>query len=143
MKTPSVLFPGLVAILLVACQQQVGEGANLPQPPAGESHAADPRGPGLAPSRPDQWIGRWNGPEGTFLSITAKGDGYMIEIADLDGPRTFAATRAGDLLVFERDGKRESVRATDGKQTGMKWLQDSTDCLTIRIGEGYCRDWKP
>ncbi|HMM66998.1 MAG TPA: hypothetical protein PKC03_08665 [Dokdonella sp.] len=143
MKTPGGLFPGLIAIVLAACQQQADEGANLPRPPAGESHPAGPRGPAPAASRPDQWIGRWNGPEGTYLSITRQGEGYLLEIADLDGPRTFAATRAGDHLVFERDGKRESLKATDGRQTGMKWLQDSADCLTIRIGEGYCRDWKP
>jgi len=29
-----------------------------------------------------------------------------------------------------------------GKTTasGMKWLSDKSNCLTIRYGEGYCRD---
>jgi hypothetical protein len=34
----------------------------------------------------------------------------------------------------------ESIRATDGPATGMKWLSDKSNCLTIRSGEGYCRD---
>jgi len=34
----------------------------------------------------------------------------------------------------------ESIRATDGEQTGMKWLREKANCLTVRSGEGYCRD---
>ena len=51
---------------------------------------------------PDGWIGRWQGPEGTYLEVAGA------------------------------DGKFEI--------TGMKWLAGKTDCLTVRLGEGYCRD---
>ena len=30
--------------------------------------------------------------------------------------------------------------ATDGDATGMKWLAGKARCLTVRVGEGYCRD---
>jgi hypothetical protein len=88
----------------------------------------------------DEWIGRWDGPEGTYLSIAKSKEGYALEIANLDGPRTFEATSNGEQLQFERDGQVQSIRATNGVQTGMKWLLDKTDCLTINVGEGFCRD---
>ena len=34
----------------------------------------------------------------------------------------------------------ETIIATSGKGTGMKWLADKHDCLVIKPGEGYCRD---
>ena len=44
------------------------------------------------------------------------------------------------IFEVERDGRVESIRATRGPETGMKWLVDKSDCLTIRTGEGFCRD---
>jgi len=41
---------------------------------------------------------------------------------------------------FERDGLQESIRPTNGDETGMKWLAGKKNCLTVRPGEGYCRD---
>jgi len=46
----------------------------------------------------------------------------------------------GDHVEFERDGIKESLRPTDGNTTGMKWLAGKADCLTVKTGEGYCRD---
>lgn len=88
----------------------------------------------------DRWLGRWNGPEGTYLDIATAPDGsYALEIANLDGPRSFAAHAAGDHLAFERDGRSLTLTFTDGPGTGMKWLQDKTDCVVVVVGEGYCR----
>ena len=88
----------------------------------------------------DQWRGQWNGPEGTFLRIPgAKGE-YQIIIQNLDGPRTFSGSAVDHQIHFQRDGVQESIRATNGAATGMKWLLDKSNCLTIRSGEGYCRD---
>ena len=39
-----------------------------------------------------------------------------------------------------RDGVRESLRPGSGVETGMKWLQDKSDCLVVKPGEGYCRE---
>jgi hypothetical protein len=88
----------------------------------------------------DGWLGRWNGPEGTFLLLERANDGYRVTIQNLDGPRVFPAAVVGERIQFERDGVAEVVRATDGAATGMKWLADKTNCLTVRYGEGYCRD---
>lgn len=88
----------------------------------------------------DNWLGKWNGPEGTFLQLAGNDGEYEITIQNLDGPRTFPAQAVGNHIEFERDGVKEILRATNGVETGMKWLSEKSDCLTIRLGEGYCRD---
>jgi hypothetical protein len=85
-------------------------------------------------------MGRWNGPEGTFLLLGGANGKYAVTIQNLDGPRTFQGSGTGDAIAFERDGKTETIRASDGAATGMKWLADKKDCVTIQAGEGYCRD---
>jgi hypothetical protein len=88
----------------------------------------------------ESWLGRWTGPEGTFLQVTRSGDRYEVTIRDLDGPKTYPGNAAGDHLEFVRNGHLESIRATNGQETGMKWLLEKQNCLTIRSGEGFCRD---
>lgn len=88
----------------------------------------------------DRWLGQWNGPEGTYLRLSGGEGKYDVAIRNLDGERVFKGEAAGDVVRFERDGTAESIRATDGAATGMKWLADKKDCLTIKSGEGYCRD---
>jgi hypothetical protein len=98
--------------------------------------------PVLRPARlaTDAWLGRWDGPEGTFLRLDGRNGRYTVTIQNLDGPRTFDGVAADEHVRFDRDGAQESLRATNGAGTGMKWLSDKTDCLTVRPGEGYCRD---
>ncbi len=127
------------ALLLSACGEQ-REQAELRSPLATEAPLVSAEVREQQPGNLDQWIGRWNGPEGTYLSIAKNGDGYTLEIADLDGPKRYEAVAAGDQLKFERDGATELIRATNGEQTGMKWLLEKSDCLTIKPGEGFCRD---
>lgn len=88
----------------------------------------------------DQWLGQWNGPEGTFLRLDGGKGRYEITIQDLDRAPTYQGNSAGDQIHFHRNGATESIRATNGAGTGMKWLSNKSDCLTIRPGEGYCRD---
>lgn len=88
----------------------------------------------------DAWLGRWNGPEGTFLLLEGTDGGYRVTVQNLDGPRAFRGIAVGDRIEFDRDGVTETVTPTDGAATGMKWLADKSNCLTIRYGEGYCRD---
>ena len=59
---------------------------------------------------------------------------------NLDGPRQFEGRYADGAIEFERDGTKEVIRATNGAETGMKWLAGKKNCLTVRQGEGYCRD---
>jgi len=119
------------ALLLSAC---------VSPPPAG---SAAPRA-GAASVQPavystDEWRGTWNGPEGTFLRLDGGGNDYLVTIRDLDRTRTFLGSRQGGSIQFERDGVLERIRHTDGKETGMKWLADYSNCLTVKKGEGYCR----
>ncbi len=115
---------------------------------AGCSEQTVPDGQGLAGSSPsprpqpptDQWLGQWNGPEGTFLRLSGENGNYEITVRNLDGPRIFKGSAAGEGVRFERDGIQETLRATNGRDTGMKWLADKSNCLTVRPGEGYCRD---
>jgi hypothetical protein len=88
----------------------------------------------------ERWLGQWSGPEGTWLRIGREGAAYAVTIRDLDGEQTFAATAREDGLEFERAGRVETLHATDGTGTGMKWLAEKSDCLAVRSGEGYCRD---
>jgi hypothetical protein len=88
----------------------------------------------------DKWMGRWNGPEGTYLELSRSGDRISIQIKDLDTQRSYQGTARDDSISFVRDGKTETIHAANGEQTGMKWLADKKDCLVIRAGDGYCRD---
>ena len=88
----------------------------------------------------DAWVGRWFGPEGTYLELAGANGVYEVTIKDLDAARTFAGATAGERIEFVRDGVPESIRATNGDATGMKWLAGKASCLTIKAGEGYCRD---
>lgn len=126
----------LAGLLMSGCQARDGQAPVPPPVPTAPAISAAT----AAPDKLAGWLGRWQGPEGTYLSIEESGDAYSLEIADLDGPKRYAASRDGDQLRFERNGKTETIRATDGPQTGMKWLQDKSDCLTINSGEGFCRD---
>ena len=88
----------------------------------------------------DKWLGKWSGPEGTFIQLAGGNGKYELTIQNLDGPRTFQGQAVGNHIEFERNGVKESVRATNGAETGMKWLSEKSNCLTVRAGEGYCRD---
>jgi hypothetical protein len=88
----------------------------------------------------DAWIGKWNGPEGTFLEIAGGNGSYTITIQDLDGPKQFQGKRNGNEISFERNGTTEVIQSSNGVDTGMKWLAGKSNCLRIRQGEGWCRD---
>lgn len=91
-------------------------------------------GVGDGVSTTQQWLGRWNGPEGTYLDISGTPADYRLTIANLDGPRRFVGRAQGAKIVFVRDGVVERISATDGEATGMKWLLDKQNCLTVRSG---------
>lgn len=95
---------------------------------------------GVDAAATDAWLGDWRGVEGTQLTIAGGQGAYRITVRDLDGPRDFDGSAVADGIAFERDGSMETIRATDGAGTGMKWLTGKRDCLMIREGEGFCRD---
>jgi len=96
-----------------------------------------------------QLTGRWNGPEGIYISVTEKktADGkqqgprkFDIEIANLDGPKKYEGTAKGREIEFTRNGKTETVKAATGVETGMKGYENETNCLVVTKGsEGFCK----
>jgi hypothetical protein len=90
----------------------------------------------------DAWIGKWVGVEGLALDVAAGDEPgtYRLHIALMDGAKDYAGTADGDVIRFTRDGKPETIRHTSGAETGLKWLAKKIDCLTIKPGEGFCRD---
>jgi hypothetical protein len=131
-----------IMVLMTACQDRNQSPAG-PSPTVPVSSA--PTSPTTAPAASannvtDKWLGRWNGPEGTYLLLSKRDDQYFVRIQSLDGPATYEGVAAGDRIEFKRDGKTESIRAGSGKETGMKWLLEKKNCLIIKQGEGFCRD---
>lgn len=127
-----LLITSLTLTLFVAgCEK-----SNSVSPPVAAAN------PSAATSVPitDKWLGKWIGPEGTFLQLAGGNGKYDIIIQNLDGPRTLQGMARGDQIEFERHGVKESIRATNGAETGMKWLSEKSNCLTVRASEGYCRD---
>lgn len=93
----------------------------------------------------DEWVGRWNGPEGLFLDIQPSPDGrrghYAIANQDnLDRQADYAGVAEGRTIRFMRDGKDLTIRPGTGAETGFKDLASRQDCLIVLPGrEGYCR----
>jgi hypothetical protein len=106
-------------------------------------HSSPPASPSpenkVVQASTDGWLGRWDGPEGTFLQLSKTGDQYVVVVQDLDGAKRFAGFADGNRIRFERAGKTEYISAGDGEATGMKWLMDKKDCLLTKKGEGWCR----
>jgi hypothetical protein len=97
-----------------------------------------------APEKPaaDAYLGRWTGVEGMYLVVSrdeAPGQ-YRLEMKwDLDHSGTVPGTGVGQTIAFTRNGEYLTLHHTDGKATGLKYLDGKKDCLTVKEGEGYCR----
>jgi hypothetical protein len=130
----------LIALLaLAACSRTEPQAANTAEPaPAGAA------APTLAPPpATDAYLGRWIAVEGMYL-VVAPGPlpgQYALEMQwDLDHKGQFTGTAEGDAIAFTRDGMRLALRPTNGAATGLKYLDGKARCLTVKAGEGYCRD---
>lgn len=94
---------------------------------------------------PADWVGRWTGVEGMYLDIqpdAARGNGaFTLEMQySLDDQGTFPGDAVGNGIRFTRPDGTFLLTATDGEATGLKYLLEKQDCLTVTTGEGYCRD---
>jgi hypothetical protein len=128
----------LMTVVVTGCEdrnQPAGSLSSSTSNPPPKSTSAPPAANGT-----DQWLGKWIGPEGTYLVLSKNADKYVVEIHSLDGPATYEGTSTGDQIEFQRNRKTESIHAGSGHETGMKWLLDKKNCLIIRTGEGFCRD---
>src|SRR5688572_30937562 len=92
-----------LAMLLVFLTFLVSE--YTASPPQREPGSADvPTSTINGAAATDAWLGRWMGPEGTFLLLEGGNGRYEVTIQDLDGPRVFQGMAAGARIEFERDG---------------------------------------
>jgi len=106
-----------------------------PAPAASVAPAAD-----AGKGKVEALVGRWNGPEGSYLDVSKKGDKYSIEIKGLDAAKTFEGTAKGDVIEFSRNGKTETIKAATGAETGMKGFEKETNCVVVTKGsEGFCK----
>ena len=105
-------------------------GCDNRQGPPAPAASAEPAAASV-PVVPPEWLGRWTGPEGSWLEITRTGDTYTVTVMNLDGARSFPGIVDAGGVSFERDGVRETIRPSDGSGTGMKWLADKKDCLVV------------
>lgn len=123
-------------VFAAACKKT--EKTALVEPPTSPATSASTA---AVPNAPQGWLGTWIGQEGMVLKLAAKpGSKYEITIIDPDREDTYEGVEGHNIIYFERNGIKEQIRATDGDATGMKWLTDKSTCLTIKEGEGYCRD---
>jgi hypothetical protein len=137
-KTHSWMITVLLTVVIAGCEdrnQRAGPSSSPTGNPSPNSTAAS----SAASNVTDQWLGKWIGPEGTYLVLSKNADKYVVEIHSLDGPATYEGVSVGDRIQFQRNGKTESIHASSGQETGMKWLLDKKNCLTIKTGEGFCR----
>ena len=140
----SVVF-AIAAIAAAACTPSTE--VKPPVAPVPVATASPASSPAVSPipaspaaGKTDSLVGRWPGAEGTYLNIAKKGDKYVIEIANLDGPKTFEGTAKGDAIEFTRNGKTETIKAGSGAETGMKGFEKETNCVVVTKGsEGFCK----
>jgi hypothetical protein len=90
----------------------------------------------------DVLLGRWWGPEGTMADVLPDSTGgqYRVQLYQLDGMNSYAATPDGNRLKLIRNGQAAYIEPTNGNGTGMKWLAGKKRCIRITEGEGFCRD---
>jgi hypothetical protein len=151
-----------VVASLVACSDRPAaadasaptEDQSATTPPPTESAPAQPDAAGAdaAPATPltsadsaqteASYLGRWTGVEGMYLVVASKPDGGVtLDMQwDLDNKGTFDGSVTAEGLRFMRNGVAESAVHTDGEATGLKYLAGKQDCLTVKPGEGYCKD---
>ncbi|HEX6279326.1 MAG TPA: hypothetical protein VFZ49_04855, partial [Pyrinomonadaceae bacterium] len=94
-------------------------------------------------------LGKWDGPEGTYLSVTEKigPDGkqqnprkFEVEIKNLDKAEKFEGTAKNGTIEFTRNGKTETLKAATGTESGMKGFEKETNCVVVtKAGEGFCK----
>ena len=142
----------LAAFVLGAC----GGAGETPKAPNATSTPAATSSPALSPevanpgeAAVQKLLGKWDGPEGTYLSVTEKmgADGkqqlprkFEVEIKDLDKAEKFEGTAKNGVIEFTRKGKAETVKAATGAETGMKYLEKETNCVVVTKGsEGFCK----
>jgi hypothetical protein len=131
----------LAAVALTACSgpaPDTSSDGNMTSAGSVEREISAPH-----PKPAPDYTGHWIGVEGMVLDIvpaSALGHYALTMQWDLDHKGEFDGTADGDTISFDRKGLHETLRPTNGDATGLKYLAGKIDCLTVKPGEGYCRD---
>lgn len=141
MPFPRSIVPALLLALALAGCDRAPTPPPTPTPTPTPTPAPSAKRPQAAPIAADPLVGRWIGVEGMFLDIAATAPGrYALTMQwDLDHRGRFDGVARGDAIAFTRNGVAETLRRTDGNATGLKYLAENDRCLTVKLGEGYCR----
>jgi hypothetical protein len=127
-----------------AGNESAGDDTDTKSPPA----TPPPESPKPGTPKPEtpkteaDYLGRWTGVEGMYLVVASRpGGGVSLEMQwDLDRKGTFDGSVTAEGLRFVREGVAETAVHSNGDATGLKYLAGKQDCLTVKPGEGYCRD---
>jgi hypothetical protein len=139
-----------MAALGAACTSTTDSKPAASTPAATPAIASSPAaGPASSPAaspasvdnkKADALIGKWTGPEGTYIDVTKNGDKFKVELKNLDGSKTYEGTAKDGVIEFVRNGKTETVKTATGVETGMKGFEKETNCVVVTKGsEGFCR----
>lgn len=157
MKTLALVFT-VAALAACSDRQPPADAAAPPAPSAVDATPATPAttDEGMdaspAPTSPAtpadgakveaDYLGRWTGVEGMYLVVASKpGGGVTLDMQwDLDNKGMFDGSVTAEGLRFMRNDVAETAVHTNGDATGLKNLAGKQDCLTVKPGEGYCRD---
>lgn len=150
LRRPLLLATAAVASFMVgACTTPEGPKTVNTPPVASQSPATAPAVANPGEATVQKLLGKWDGQEGTYLSVTEKmgADGkqqlprkFEVEIKDLDKAEKFEGTAKNGVIEFSRKGKTETVKAATGAETGMKYLEKETNCVVVTKGsEGFCK----
>lgn len=150
--TPGILLGGIAILGACSSSPAPNTGHTATSSPATVSTASPAISPEVAnPAEASlqKLVGRWDGPEGTYLIVTDKlgADGkqqlprkFTVEIKDLDKAEKFEGTAKDGIIQFERKGKTETVKAATGVETGMKGFEKEANCVVVTKGsEGFCK----
>lgn len=120
------------------------EAANVADANANTATGAMTTSPADTAKLERDYLGKWVGVEGMVLNVAAKpGGGVTLDMRwglDADMAGKFDGSVTAEGLRFMRNGVAETAVFTDGDATGLKWLAGKKTCLTVKSGEGYCRD---
>lgn len=153
----SFALAAVVLLLLSGCgdrtrepegEDATGAAANATAAPDGSANIVSATPSPVASTTPSldraRYLGRWRGVEGLNLVVSPRADAdTLVSLAmqwSLDDKGTYDGEVTAEGIAFQRAGARELLRLTDGAATGLKYLDGKRECLTVKPGEGYCRD---
>lgn len=122
---------------------------NRPGPAATPTPAISPEVANPGEAAVQKLRGRWDGAEGSYLSVTEKmgSDGqqqrprkFEIEIMNNGKAEKFDGTAKDGTIEFIRNGRTETLKAATGADTGMKGFDKEANCVVVtKAGEGFCK----